>query len=97
MGVCLFGDQAWKMNLLPYHLLILEQVLLNMVRNDSSEQSKINNHKYIVDIAVDWISDKIYWTNSNQIMVYDLQRGYQSTVINSDTVLHQVLVDPNAR
>ncbi len=30
-------------------------------------------------------------------MVYDLQRGYQSTLINSDTVLHQILVDPNTR
>jgi hypothetical protein len=67
----------------------------------ASEQSKIitNIIYYLVDIAVDWISDKIYWTNTNQIMVYDLQRGYQSTVINSesDTLLHQVLVDPNAR
>jgi hypothetical protein len=64
-----------------------------------SEQSKIVTiiNCIIVDIAVDWISDKIYWTNTNQIMVYDLQRGYQSTLINSDTVLHQVLVDPNAR
>ena len=33
-------------------------------------------------------------------MVYDLQRGYQTTVINSAehrTLLHQVVVNPNAR
>ena len=55
---------------------------------------------YIVDIAVDWITDKIYWTNINRIMVYDLQRGYKATVIESaefSVSFHQVIVDPNAR
>ena len=37
---------------------------------------------------------------SNQIKVYDLQRGYQATVINSTepgTSLYQVVVDPTTR
>ena len=50
-----------------------------------------------VDIAVDWISDKIYWTNSNRIVVYDLQRGYQTTLYTSPGLFHQVEADPNAR
>lgn len=53
-----------------------------------------------MDIAVDWISDKIYWTNINQIMVYDLQQGYQTIVINEvdpETLFHQVVADPNTR
>ena len=53
-----------------------------------------------MDIAVDWLTDKIYWTNINQIMVYDLQRGYEAIVIKSTesgTLFHQVIVDPNAR
>ncbi len=57
----------------------------------------------IVDIAVDWISDKIYWTNINRIMVYDLQRGYQAIMIDSLTlepsamVFYQVVIDPITR
>ena len=53
-----------------------------------------------MDIAVDWITDKIYWTNVNQIMVHDLQQGYQTIVIESaepSALFHQVVVDPNAR
>ena len=54
----------------------------------------------IVDIAVDWITDKIYWTIFNQIMVYDLKTGYQATVINAtehDALFNQVMVDPGTR
>ena len=59
-------------------------------------------HVLLVDIAVvnDWISDKIYWTKINQIMVYDLQKGYQTTVIDAaepDALFHQVVADPNTR
>ena len=53
-----------------------------------------------VSIAVDWIADKIYWTNNSQIMVYDLHNGYVTTVINSTepgTLFHQVVVDPGTR
>ena len=54
---------------------------------------------HTVDIAVDWITDKIYWTNINQIFVYDLQRGYQTVVIDSaeSDAIQQVVVDPNTR
>ena len=55
---------------------------------------------FTVDIAIDWITDKIYWTNNNQIMVYDLHSGHQTTVINSrepGTLLHQVVLDPGTR
>ena len=54
----------------------------------------------IVDIAVDWITDKIYWTKFNQIMVYDLKTGYQATVINATeqgALFNQVMVDPGTR
>ena len=53
-----------------------------------------------VNIAVDWITDKIYWTNNSQIMVYDLHSGYVTTVINSTepgTLFYQVVVDPGTR
>lgn len=52
-----------------------------------------------VDIAVDWITDKIYWTVNSCIMVYDLQNGYQTTVINYTlpAFFYQVEVDPNTR
>ena len=46
------------------------------------------------------MSDKVYWTNINRIMVYDLQQGYQTTVINSTesySLFYQVVVDPNKR
>ena len=69
-----------------------------MVNSEQSQIVVIIVNCTVVDTAVDWVSDKIYWTNTNQIMVYDLQRGYQSTVINSNTTaLHQILVDPNER
>ena len=56
----------------------------------------------IVDIAVDWITDKVYWTKFNQIMVYDLKTGYTATVINvtaseSGASFSQVVVDPSTR
>ena len=54
----------------------------------------------IVDIAVDWITDKIYWTKFNQIMVYDIKTGYQATVINvtePGASFRQVIVDPSTR
>lgn len=57
-------------------------------------------HLLLVGIAVDWISDKIFWTKINQIMVYDLQQGYQTTVIDAaepDALFHQVVADPNTR
>ena len=57
-------------------------------------------HMNAVSIAVDWITDKVYWTNSSQIMVYDLHSGYVTTVINSTepgTLFHQVVVDPGTR
>ena len=53
-----------------------------------------------VSIAVDWITDKIYWTNNSQIMVYDLHSGYVTAVINSTEpgmLFHQVVVDPGTR
>ena len=53
-----------------------------------------------MDIAVDWITDKIYWTKLNQIIVYDLHTGYQATVLNitePGTVLHQLVADPTTR
>ena len=52
-----------------------------------------------VDIAVDWITDKIYWTVNSCIMVYDLQSRYQTTVINYTlpAFFYQVEVDPNTR
>ena len=55
---------------------------------------------HTVNIAVDWITDKIYWTNNSQILVYDLHSGYLTTVINStepETIFHQVVVDPGTR
>ena len=37
------------------------------------------------DIAVDWISNKLYWTDNgfDRIGVYDLVRGYYSFLINT--------------
>ena len=55
---------------------------------------------WAVDIAVDWVTDKIYWTANDQIKVYDLRRGYQTTVIKSTepgTSLKQVVVDSTTR
>ena len=57
--------------------------------------TKLHYQLNTVDIAVDWITNKIYWTSINHIMVYDLQQGYQTIVINSTG--HQVVVDPNTR
>ena len=57
-------------------------------------------HVLLVDIAVDWISDKIYWTKINKITAYDLQQGYQTIVIDvaePGALFHQVVVDPNTR
>lgn len=44
---------------------------------------KIHKHKHAVDLAVDWIEDKLYWTsNDNLIRVLDIavsleETGYQ--------------------
>lgn len=60
----------------------------------------LNSVVNTVSIAVDWITDKIYWTNNSQIMVYDLHSGYVTTVLNSTepgTIFHQVVVDPGTR
>lgn len=53
-----------------------------------------------VDISVEWITGKIYWTAVNRIMVYDMKSSYQTLVINSSdphTSFHQIVVDPSTR
>lgn len=54
-----------------------------------------------VSIAVDWITDKVYWTNNSQILVYDLHSRYVTTVINSTvpsgTSFRQIVIDPGTR
>ena len=106
MTVWSFGGQTSMMDLGPHLLSIREQVLFSMVNYEPYLSAWLGwniialNLPKAVDIAVDWITDKIYWTNTNHIMVYDLQRGYQSTVINSaesNTLLHQLMVAPNTR
>ena len=102
MIACSFGDQTLVMDLKLYLSLILVQVPLSTVSIPQVQGYNISNILSIklVDIAVDWISDKIYWTNINQIMVYDLHRRYQTTVINSAesySLFYQVVVDPNMR
>ena len=45
---------------------------------------KLSPSVYPVDLAVDWINDKVYWTDSSlrQIGVYDLRTGQRSVFRN---------------
>lgn len=54
------------------------------------------------DIAVDWISNKLYWTDSGQISrirVLDIASGYYTSIINTGTGTNPraIIVDPTHR
>ena len=54
----------------------------------------------LVDLAVDWVSSKIYWTDTNStIVVFDLVTSYQTNVISLDDggSPSAILVDPTTR
>lgn len=54
------------------------------------------------DIAIDWISNKLYWTNNGPftgIGVLDLSAGYHKSLINTgqDNSPKAIVVDPLTR
>lgn len=101
--VFIFGVLTWMMDPIPYPYSIRGQLQHSMVKIIIIILSYYDYYCAIiniVDIAIDWITDKLYWTNTNQIMVYDLHTGYQTIIINStesDDLFYQILVDPIAR
>ena len=54
-------------------------------------------------IAVDWVSQKLYWTDEglDQIVVYDLSNGYRKILFNTNngtsTSPRAIVVDPMNR
>ena len=60
------------------------------------------NVLYADDLSVDWISNKLYWTNNGQfdgIGVLDLSAGYHRYLINTgqDNSPKAIVVDPLTR
>ena len=55
-------------------------------------------HAYSDDIALDWISDKLYWTDDgfDRIGVFDLTNGYYSILIDTeyDSSPRGIITDP---
>ena len=53
------------------------------------------------DIAVDWINDKLYWTDATlqKIEVMDLGSGIRKTLLytGAGTIPRGIAVDPNTR
>ena len=53
------------------------------------------------DIAVDWINDKLYWTDAihARIEVMDIDNGYRRELLRTgaNTVPRAIAVDPSTR
>ena len=57
-------------------------------------------YEYAGRIAIDWISDKLYWSDyyRNTINVIDLHTGHQNALFTlSEYQPYDILVDPNSR
>ena len=57
------------------------------------------SHDHADDIAIDWISKKLYWTDNgpvDRIRVLDIKFGYYSSLINTgqDISPKAIVVDP---
>jgi DNA-binding beta-propeller fold protein YncE len=53
------------------------------------------------DLAVDWINDKLYWTDATlqKVEVMDLHSGYRTTLFDTGvgTTPRGIAVDPSTR
>ena len=60
----------------------------------------MNAYIYIAKIAIDWVSDKLYWTDHilKAVNVIDLHTGHRKTLFNLYAYVPvDILVDPNLR
>ena len=77
---------------------VTSYVKMATLNSEQLNPNNISNGTTLSALAVDWISDRVYWTNANdrQIEVFDISTGTVSVFMDTgyDTSPMGIAVDP---